>query len=61
MLSLLGIYTEYLVICDEKSSCWAFVGYGRKVEKAMNLNKSGASIRVIHETCIYDAIQKLTN
>lgn len=52
---------NYLVVCDEKSSCWAFVGYGRKVEKAMNLNKAGANIKVIHETCIYDAINKLVN
>lgn len=52
---------NYLVVCDEKSSCWAFVGYGRKVEKAMNLNKAGANIKVIHESCIYDAIHKLTN
>lgn len=61
MIDSISKKLNYLVICDEKSSCWAFVGYGRKVEKAMSLNKSGANIRVIHETCIYEAINKLKN
>jgi NAD-dependent DNA ligase len=61
MMDSISKKLNYLVICDEKSSCWAFVGYGRKVEKAMNLNKSGANIKVIHETCIYDTINKLNN
>lgn len=61
MLDTISKKLNYLVICDEKNSCWAFVGYGRKVEKAMNLNKVGANIKVIHETCIYDKIDKLSN
>ncbi len=61
MLDTISKKLNYLVVCDEKSSCWAFVGYGRKVEKAMNLNKVGANIKVIHETCIYDKIDKLNN
>lgn len=61
MMDTISKKLNYLVICDEKNSCWAFVGYGRKVEKAMSLNKGGANIKVVHETCIYDKINKLNN
>ena len=45
---------HYLVICDEKNSCWAFSSYGRKVEKVLQLNSSKSSnIYVIYEVDLY--------
>ncbi len=51
---------DYLLICDEKSSCWAFASYGRKVEKALELKRSGKSnIEVLYEIDFYKYIQNL--
>lgn len=34
---------NYLVVCDEKNTCWAFTCYGRKIEEAINIEKKEKS------------------
>lgn len=48
--------TDYLVVGNEGSSCWAFSCYGRKVETAIELRKAGGKIQIIHENDFWDAI-----
>ena len=40
---------NYLVIAAEGNPCWAYSCYGRKVEKAVQLRKSGIRVVVVHE------------
>lgn len=48
---------EYLVICEDGNPCWAYACYGRKVEKAVKMRKSGVRVSLIHERDFLDAIQ----
>jgi len=48
--------TDYLIVGSSGSSCWAFSCYGRKVEKAVELRKSGSPIIIVHENDFWDAI-----
>lgn len=41
--------TDYLIVGDEGNPCWAFSCYGRKVEKAVSMRKSGHNIVIVHE------------
>lgn len=42
--------TKYLIVGDKGNPAWAFAAYGRKIEKAINLNISkGSEILIIHE------------
>jgi NAD-dependent DNA ligase len=42
--------TKYLIVGDMGNPAWAFASYGRKIEKAINLNNSkGLEILIIHE------------
>ncbi len=52
--------TNYLVIGNEGNPCWAFSCYGRKVEQAVNLRKSGLGILIIHEHDFWDALEDYT-
>lgn len=45
---------DYLIVCDEKSSCWAFTCYGRKIEEAMFHRRNGRNIVIVHEFDLYD-------
>jgi NAD-dependent DNA ligase len=47
---------NYLVIGAEGNPCWAYACYGRKVEKAVQLRKQGASLQIIHEHDFHDAV-----
>jgi hypothetical protein len=47
---------NYLVIGAEGNPCWAYACYGRKVEEAVNLRKSGGRIMLIHEADFHDAV-----
>lgn len=47
---------SYLVIGAEGNPCWAYACYGRKVEKAVELRKSGSRLLIIHENDFHDAI-----
>ncbi|MBY0436619.1 MAG: BRCT domain-containing protein [Burkholderiales bacterium] len=47
---------QYLVIGADGNPCWAFACYGRKVEKAVALRKSGSKLLLIHEHDFHDAV-----
>lgn len=47
---------DYLVVCDEGNPCWAFACYGRKVEQAYLLRRSGHPIVIAHEADFWDAL-----
>lgn len=51
-----GKRVDYLVIGADGNPCWAFACYGRKVEKAVELRKSGVKIMIIHESDFHDAV-----
>ncbi|MBB4805743.1 hypothetical protein HNP38_001015 [Chryseobacterium defluvii] len=48
--------TDYLIIGDMNNACWSYSCYGRKVEKALDLRKSGHTIVLVHEFDIFDAV-----
>ena len=48
--------TDYLIIGDTSNACWSYACYGRKVEKALDLRKSGNTIVLVHEFDVFDAI-----
>jgi NAD-dependent DNA ligase len=47
---------NYLVIGAEGNPCYAYACYGRKVEKAVTLRRSGARIQLVHENDYHDAV-----
>lgn len=47
---------HYLVIGADGNPCWAYACYGRKVEKAVELRKTGARIMIVHEHDFHDAV-----
>lgn len=48
--------TDYLIVCNEDNPCWAFSCYGRKVEKAVEYRKNGASTCIVHESDLWDTL-----
>lgn len=51
-----GKKVDYLVIGADGNPCWAYACYGRKVEKAVELRKSGVKMMIIHESDFHDAV-----
>ncbi|MBC8039075.1 MAG: NAD-dependent DNA ligase [Opitutaceae bacterium] len=51
-----GPNTKYLIICAEGNSCWAYAGYGRKVEQAMRIREAGQPLVIVHERDFWDAV-----
>lgn len=47
--------TDYLVVGADGNPCWTFACYGRKVEKALSLRKSGHGIVIVNEFDLWDA------
>lgn len=47
---------DYLIVGADGNPCWAFSCYGRKVEAAIALRKTGGHIEIIHENDFWDAI-----
>lgn len=47
---------DYLVIGADGNPCWAYACYGRKVEKAVELRKSGVRLLIVHENDFHDAL-----
>jgi hypothetical protein len=47
---------NYLIIGAEGNPSWAYACYGRKVEKAVQLRKSGVRIVIVHENDFHDAV-----
>lgn len=50
---------NYLIVCDEKNSCWAFTCYGKKIEQAMKHRKQGSNLVIVHEFDLYDTLESL--
>ena len=50
---------DYLIIGADGNPCWAFACYGRKIEKAVDLRKSGARLMIVHENDFHDAVADL--
>lgn len=48
--------TDYLIVGADGNPCWAFSCYGRKVEKAVDLRKSGHHIVIVHEYDFWDEV-----
>jgi hypothetical protein len=46
---------DYLIVGAEGGKSWAFSCYGRKVEAAVKLRKSGARLTIAHEFDFWDA------
>jgi BRCA1 C Terminus (BRCT) domain len=46
----------YLIIGADGNPCWAYACYGRKVEQAVELRKSGARLVIVHENDFHDAV-----
>lgn len=47
---------KYLIIGADGNPCWAYACYGRKVEKAVELRKSGVRVLLVHENDFHDAV-----
>ena len=47
---------DYLIIGDEGNPCWAFSCYGRKVERAVEMRRSGHRLLIIHERDFWDVL-----
>lgn len=50
---------DYLIIGSDGNPCWAYACYGRKVEKAVELRKSGVRLLLVHENDFQDAVVDL--
>lgn len=51
--------TAYLIVGNKSHPSWAFSCYGRKVEQAVKLRKSGSNILIIHEEDFWEQVQGL--
>jgi NAD-dependent DNA ligase len=47
---------NYLIVGANGNPTWAYACYGRKVEKAIQLRKSGHPILIVHENDFHDAV-----
>ena len=47
---------DYLIIGADGNPCWAYACYGRKVEKAVELRKTGSRLLLVHENDFHDAM-----
>ncbi len=48
--------TDYLIVGNEGSPCWAYSCYGRKVEAAHKIRKNGGKIIIANEVDLWDAL-----
>lgn len=48
---------DYLIVGNAGNPCWAYACYGRKIEEAIALRKSGGKIMIINETDFWDAVE----
>lgn len=51
--------TDYLIVGNAGNPCWAFSCYGRKVETALQLRKTGVQIQIVNETDFWDAVEEV--
>jgi NAD-dependent DNA ligase len=50
---------SYLIVGAQGNPCWAFACYGRKVEHAMQLRRSGSRIAIVHETDLIESLREI--
>lgn len=48
--------TDYLVVGNAGNPCWAYACYGRKIEDAMAIRKSGGRVVIVNEIDFWDAL-----
>lgn len=48
--------TDYLIVGGDGNPCWAFACYGRKIEAAIQLRKTGAKVVIVSEADFWDAV-----
>lgn len=48
--------TDYLIVGADGNPCWAYSCYGRKVEKAVIMRKTGHPITIVHENDFWDEL-----
>lgn len=48
--------TRYLIVGNKGNPCWAFACYGRKIESAVNLRKSGQQLTIVNEVDFWDIL-----
>lgn len=48
--------TSYLIIGGNAQNCWGFSCFGRKVEEAIEMRKSGSHLLIVHEIDFWDAM-----
>lgn len=51
--------TDYLIVGNGGNPCWAYSCYGRKIEDAVNLRKSGAHVVIVNETDFWDVVDDI--
>lgn len=51
--------TNYLIVGNKGNPCWAYSCYGRKVDAAIKLRKSGVPIVIVNETDFWDILEDL--
>lgn len=51
--------TDYLIVGNAGNPCWAYSCYGRKIEQAVDLRKSGGKIKIINEIDFWDILEDL--
>ncbi len=47
---------RYLIVGAEGNPCWAHACYGRKVEAAVQLRRTGVLLQIVHENDFLDAV-----
>ena len=52
-----SVNTNFLIVGGGGNPAWAFACYGRKIERAVELRKSGVPIVIVHENDFWDAIE----
>jgi hypothetical protein len=56
-----GKKTDYLIVGDNGNPAWAFACYGRKVEQALKLRKSGSQIIIVNEFDFWDYLDEINS
>lgn len=47
---------HYLIVCDGGNQAWAFSCYGRKVESAIEVRRSGGTLVLVRENDLWDGL-----
>lgn len=48
---------DYLIVSGDGNPCWAYSCYGRKIEKAVSLQKEGSNIIIVNENDFWAAVE----